>query len=86
MARTLVGFGSLALAHGDPGRSARLFAAAEALHQAIGAPMPASERMRFEREVARTHALLGEKNFATAWNAGKKMTTEQAVSYALQES
>jgi hypothetical protein len=48
--------------------------------------MPASERMRFEREVARTHALLGEKNFATAWNAGKKMTTEQAVSYALQES
>ncbi|MCI0696368.1 tetratricopeptide repeat protein, partial [candidate division KSB1 bacterium] len=53
MAKVLIGFGSLALAEGDPGRSARLFAAAEALHQTIGAAMPAYERARFDREVAR---------------------------------
>jgi hypothetical protein len=85
MARALVEFGGLALAQGDPTRSARLFAAAEALHQTIGAPMPASERMQFEREVARVQALLEEETFATTWNAGKTMTTEQAVIYALKE-
>ncbi|MGH7456716.1 MAG: hypothetical protein ACRENG_35535, partial [bacterium] len=68
-----------------PDRSARLFAAAEALHKAIGAPMPASERIRFEREVALVHALLEEETFATTWNAGKNMTTEQAAIYALKE-
>ncbi len=84
MAKALVEFGGLALAKGDPDRSARLFAAAEALYQTTGAPMPASERMRFEREVARVQALLAEETFVTTWNAGKNMTTEQAVIYALQ--
>jgi predicted ATPase/class 3 adenylate cyclase/Tfp pilus assembly protein PilF len=85
IAKTLVGFGDLALAEGDPARSARLFAAAEALHKTIGAPMPAYERTRFDREVARAASLLAEEIFATAWNAGKNMTAEQAVSYALRE-
>jgi len=73
------------LAQGDPQRSALNFAAAEALHQTIGAPMPAPERMRFEREVARVQALFKEETFATTWNAGKNMTVEQAVIYALKE-
>ncbi len=85
IAKSLFGFGSLALAEGDPGRSACLFAAAEALHQIIGAPMPAYDRARFDRDVSRVRALLEEETFATAWNAGKNMTVEQAVNYALQE-
>jgi tetratricopeptide (TPR) repeat protein len=85
MAKTLVGFGSVALAKGDLERSASLFAAAEALHQTIGAPMTAYERIRCDREVSRVRALLEEKIFATIWNAGKNMTAEQAVRYALQE-
>jgi len=101
IANALAGFGGLALAKGlsrnlgkvpnlpevkdNPERSARLFAAAEALHQIIGAPVPTSERMGFDREVARVRALLGEETFATTWNAGKNMTTEQAVIYALKE-
>ncbi len=85
IAKALIGFGDLALAAGDPARSASLFAAAEALHQTIGAVMPASERTRFDHEVARAASLLAEENFATAWNAGKNMTAEQAASYALRE-
>jgi predicted ATPase/class 3 adenylate cyclase len=85
IAKSLFGFGSLALAEGDPGRSARLFAAAEALHQIIGVPMPAYDRTRFDHDVSRVRALLEEETFATAWNAGKNMAVEQAVSYALQE-
>ncbi|MGH7600482.1 MAG: tetratricopeptide repeat protein, partial [bacterium] len=85
IAKALFGFGSLALAEGDAARSARLFAAAEALHKTIGAPMTAYDRIRFDREVSRVRALLEDETFATTWNAGKNMTTEQAVSYALQE-
>ena len=85
IAKTLFEFGSLALAQGDPERCARLFAAAEALHQNLGAPMPPSERIRFDREVARVRTLLEEETFTTTWNAGKNMTAEQAVSYALKE-
>jgi tetratricopeptide (TPR) repeat protein len=84
MAKALVGFGDLALAEGDPARSARLFAAAEALYQTIGAVIPPYERTRFDREAARVASLLAEETFATAWKAGQKMTTEQAVSYALK--
>ena len=85
MAKALMGFGELALAQNDPERSVRLFAAAEALRQTIGAPMPATERTRFESDVARVQALLEKETFAAAWNAGKKMTDEEAVSYALKE-
>jgi tetratricopeptide (TPR) repeat protein len=85
IAKALVEFGCLALAQGDSDRSARLFAAAETLHQTIGAPMPSSERMQFERGVAQVQALHAEPTFATIWNAGKNMTTEEAVRYALQE-
>ena len=84
MAKALVGFGGLALAKGDPDRSARLFAAAEALHQTIGAPIPPIEKIRFDSEVARVQALLEKETFAATYNAGKKMTDEQAVSYALK--
>lgn len=84
IAKALIGFGELALAQGDAERSARLFAAAGALHQTTGAVIPAYERVRFDREVARLRALLQEETFATAWNEGKNMTAEQAASYALK--
>ena len=85
IAKALVGGGSLALAKGNPDHSARLFAAVEALRKTIGAPMPAYEKMHFDRELARVRALLDEETFATTWNAGKKMTSEQAVIFALEE-
>ncbi|MGH7492652.1 MAG: hypothetical protein ACREOO_09680 [bacterium] len=61
------------------------FAAAEALHQTIGAVIPAYERTRFDREVARVRALLQEETFTMALNEGKNMTVEQAAGYALRE-
>jgi tetratricopeptide (TPR) repeat protein len=84
IAKALVGFGDLALAEVDLTRSVCLFAAAEALYQTIGAARPPFERTRFDREVARVRVLLDEGTFAAAWNAGKNMKAEQAVTYALQ--
>lgn len=85
IAKTLIGFGDLALAEDDLARSARLFAAAEALHQSISAVIPTYERTRFDREVAHVRALLQDEAFAAEWNAGKNMTAEQAASYAMGE-
>jgi non-specific serine/threonine protein kinase len=84
MANALLGFGRLSHAAGNHNRAARLFAAAEALHLATGAPIPAFVRSRFAREVAAARAALGEEKFAAEYAEGKKMAVEQAVEYALE--
>jgi hypothetical protein len=48
--------------------------------------MSAAERDEHDRAVATARAELGEEAFAAAWEEGKKMTMEQAVEYALEES
>lgn len=83
--KALAGFGSLALAEGDAGRSARLLAAAEKLHETIGAPMPVFDRKRFDHEVASLRELLRGEAFTAAWSEGKDMTVEQATGFALRE-
>lgn len=80
----MAGFGSLALAGNEPARSACLLAAAEKLHETIGAPMPLFDRTHFDHEVARVRALLQEEAFTMAWNEGRNMSVEQAASCALQ--
>jgi predicted ATPase/tRNA A-37 threonylcarbamoyl transferase component Bud32 len=84
VANALLGFGRLSLAVGNLNRAARLFAAPEALHVAIGAPMPAFIRARFDREVSAARAALGEENFDAEYAEGKNMALEQAIEYALK--
>src|SRR5262249_45816271 len=67
----------------DPERAARLWGAAEALRQALGVPLPPNERTGYERHRAATQAALGEEAFASAWAAGRQMSLEEALSYAL---
>jgi DNA-binding NarL/FixJ family response regulator len=57
--------------------AARLWGAAEALRQHIGAPLPPVYRADYERSVAAARAHLGEKPFAAAWAQGRTMTPEQ---------
>jgi hypothetical protein len=66
-------------------RAARLWGAAAALREAIGAPLPPSEREKYEREVGAARAALGEEAFASAWAEGEAMTLEQAIAYALED-
>src|SRR5262249_35097114 len=47
---------SIAAAQGDPARAARLWGAAEALSEQIGAPMWPVDRPEYERRVAATRA------------------------------
>jgi predicted ATPase/class 3 adenylate cyclase/DNA-binding CsgD family transcriptional regulator len=59
--------------------AARLWGAAEAVRQHIGAPLPPVFRADYERSVAAARVLLGEKPFAAAWAQGRTMTPEQAL-------
>ncbi len=76
IAACLEGLGAV---QGQPVWAARLWGAAEALRQHIGAPLPPVYRADYERSVAAARALLGEKPFAAAWAQGRTMTPEQAL-------
>jgi hypothetical protein len=69
----------------QPEKAARVFGAAEALREAIGAPVPPVERPDYDRAVAAARARLGEVAFSSGWAEGRAMTLEQAMSYALKE-
>ncbi len=75
----------LAAAQGEMEIAARLWGAMANLREATGSPLPPNEREEFDRRVAESQAALGETAFAAAWEAGRAMTWEQAVAYALEE-
>ncbi len=53
--------------------------AAEALREAMEAPLWPVERAGYEHSVAAMRASLGERAFATVWAEGRSMTPEQAL-------
>ena len=59
--------------------AAQLWGAAGALRETIRVPIPLIERAEYERSIARARTRLGEKDFAAAWEAGRAMTPEQAI-------
>jgi predicted ATPase/serine/threonine protein kinase len=65
-------------------RAAQLFGAAEALREAIGAPLPGVERADYERNVKSTRAGLSEETFREQWAQGREMPLERAIAYALE--
>jgi predicted ATPase/DNA-binding SARP family transcriptional activator len=81
-ASVLDALAALAREQREPRRSARLFGAAEALREAIGAPVPTCERPTRERNVAAARAGCDAKAFAQAWSEGHAMTLDQAAAEA----
>ncbi len=79
----LAGLGSVAALDEEPERAARLWGAAERLRQAIGVRPPPATRATYERAVATARTALGEEAFATAWEAGRALTVEQAIAEAV---
>ena len=65
------------------GRAARLGGAAFALRESLGIPLHPVGRKRFDKAMASAREAVGEETFAAAWDAGRAMTVEQAVEYAL---
>jgi predicted ATPase/DNA-binding SARP family transcriptional activator len=82
----LAAFGCLAAAEGRLDRAARLYGATERVGETAGVVMVPHERTWHDPAVVAARAGLGEVAFATAWAAGRAMTPEEAVAYALEET
>jgi adenylate cyclase len=83
IAYLLEDMGGLAALEGEAERALRLASAAEALREAIGAPLSPAERDRLHPMLRPAHEALGEEA-ASALAAGRVMSMEQAIEEALR--
>jgi predicted ATPase/class 3 adenylate cyclase/DNA-binding CsgD family transcriptional regulator len=79
IATALEGLAVVAAAQGETTWAVRLLAAAAALRDSLGAPLPPVSRTNYERCVAAARVHLGEQAFEVAWAQGRDMTWEQAL-------
>ena len=79
IASCLEGLAGILLAQGEAVWAVRMWGAAKAVREAIGAPLPPIERAGYEQAVATARGLLAEQIFAAAWAEGRTMTPEQAL-------
>jgi non-specific serine/threonine protein kinase len=86
IAYCLEGFAKVAARQGNTKNATQLFGAADALRQAIGAPLDPAERAELDQDVIAARNQLGEKNFELTWAEGRVMTMEQAIEFALKET
>ena len=75
----LEGLASMRAEQGELLWAARLWGAAEAQREAMGTPLPLVYQPAHERAVALCRAQCGNEAFATAWEEGRRMLAEQAV-------
>ena len=74
---------ALAQAEGKPPRAARLAGAADRVREAFPEVRLGEEKATHEQTLAAARAALGEDAFSAAWEAGRAMTLDEAVEYAL---
>ncbi|HEY8596902.1 MAG TPA: tetratricopeptide repeat protein [Thermomicrobiales bacterium] len=85
-AYTFEGLGGVASNRGEIERAARLWGAAEALREAISAPVPANLVAYLDGLIAAARARVDGATWAAAWAAGRLLPLEEAIAEALEES
>jgi predicted ATPase/DNA-binding CsgD family transcriptional regulator len=70
---------------GQPERAARLFGAADALREAVGAPRSMASRPEYERNLKTARSLIHEVAFGEAWALGRAMSLEEALALAAEQ-
>ena len=84
IAKCFEGVALLAGMQEQPERVAKLCGAADRLRESIGEPVEPAYRATYKRTVALARAGLSEAEFEVAWQAGRRITLEQAATYALE--
>jgi predicted ATPase/class 3 adenylate cyclase/Tfp pilus assembly protein PilF len=79
----LEGLACLAGAHGEAKRAARLWGAAQALHEAKGVPRDPDFLAEADARISVVRSGVGEEAWEEAWREGRAMPLDEAVSYAL---
>lgn len=82
MARALADLGRVALAEARPADAARLLGAVEALRERIGARIPVNDRADYEQAIRALRESLGEPAFHQLWDAGRRMSLDEAADFA----
>jgi DNA-binding CsgD family transcriptional regulator len=82
LAIALEGSAEQAVAAGDAARAGRLFGAAAVLRESAGIPVDTHLRGIWERGVTVARAVMGEAEYAAAWEAGRALSLEQAIAEA----
>jgi predicted ATPase/class 3 adenylate cyclase len=83
IAESIEGVAAVAAARHHGERAAILYAAAEALREQLGAPVPGADRAEYDRTIAALRGWHGEEGFVAAWSRGRVMSEGDAVAYAL---
>ena len=83
IARGLEGLAGMAHEQNELSRATRLWGAAAALRERIGNPRSPADQNKAAERWASVRAELGDAVFTAAWDAGRAMTMEQAVEFAL---
>jgi predicted ATPase len=86
VAQGLEGMAKVASAQGRSERAARLFGAADALHQAFSRPLPPYLKSEHDQRLTALRQTLNEPAFTAAYESGRLLTWEQAVADALDET
>jgi hypothetical protein len=81
----LEGFACVAGAEGEAERAARLWGAAQALHETKGIPRDTDFLAEADARISAVSSGMGEEEWEKAWHNGRAMKLDDAVSYALVE-
>jgi predicted ATPase/transcriptional regulator with XRE-family HTH domain len=83
---SLTGLAGVVSSRGLPEKAALLFGAAESLLEDSTFKVQPIDKRDYDINVERTRAQLGETEWTSAWEAGRRMAWENAVALALEES
>jgi hypothetical protein len=83
IAYALVGLAGVSLAAGDGRAAAHLFGASDTLRAAGGPFLELALRTEVDRDLAATHAALGDDEFTAVWRAGRSVPLDQTIAVAL---
>ena len=86
VAHQLECFGFLAMVEAQNERALKLFAAADALREKVGAPMTSEEQAYFDEQMDVLRQNMDTGQFERIWNSGRALTMEQALGFALEEN
>jgi predicted ATPase len=82
----IAGAAAVSATYGQHVQAAQLGGACENQLEALQSTLPADVQVNYDKAVLAAHAQLDDPNFEAAWAAGRSMTWEQAIAYALEGS
>jgi predicted ATPase/DNA-binding SARP family transcriptional activator len=83
IAHCIAALAGAAAKQGEIVRAARLMGATEAVVEAIATPLYQFDQNEFDRNMVDVRAQLGDELIRAAWSAGRSMSLEEAIAYAM---